>query len=260
MPAPRSTRRLRRSATLLGGVALLVVGGVACGSDDDASTNSSPVEVPGDSAVTTATASSPTVQSSSEPSVPSNDDVASSAPTVPSSDEVATSAAPGPSPTVDDTSDGGDASVPDPAAVAAAVAVLDAIAERNDDVSGSYDLAGGEGCPLIAGFDGEWVAEAGGTLFCGSTDNLTSIGVARSGPFAESIAEGGFEEVGSDGPVRRWCDADACVVSWTDGQIDAFTFSIGSDDPAVAERFLLDHLVEVVDGVGAFDVEQIPAS
>jgi hypothetical protein len=244
-------RRPRRSATLLGGITLLVVGGVACGTDDDASTNSSLVEVPGGTAVTTVAGSAATVPPSSEPTVPSSEDVATSEPPVPPS--VVDTAA-------DDTAVDGDAPVPGPAALATALAALDAIAERNDNVSGSYDLAGGEGCPLIADFDGEWVAEAGGTLFCGSTDNMTSIGVSRSTPFADSIAEGGFEQVGSDGPVRRWCDADACVVSWTDGQVDAFTFSIGSDDPGVAERFLLDHLVEVVDGVGAFDVEQIPAS
>lgn len=157
----------------------------------------------------------------------------------------------------------GDGQVPDTAAVADAQAVLVAVSERNDNVGDSYDIGGDKGCPLLGGFDGEWVAEAGGVLFCGSTDNARSVGAGLSSVFAESLSEDGFDRVVEGSPddlIAGWCNAESCIATWTSGGIDVFVFEFEASDPSSAQSFLVDHLVEIVGGVGEFDVELVPAS
>lgn len=149
----------------------------------------------------------------------------------------------------------------DAAAVAEAEAVLVGIAERNENVSDSYDIGGGDHCPLIADFDGMWLAEAGGTLGCTTTDDTMTVGAVLTSTFADLLAEDDkFEQVGADGPVNSWCREQACIVSWTSGTIDVFVFQYEAGDPSSAERYLLDHLDEIIEGVATFDVELIPAS
>ncbi len=247
----RSTVPVRRFSLAGAATALLMLSGVGCGSDDDgaAATESSTTAAPDVTETTAATA---------DTTPASTDTVTADTPSTAAETPPSTPTAP--TGTADDTAAGeGGLPAVDPAALADAKDVLAEIAALSDDLEDNYDLGGGEGCPLLADFDGDWLAEAGGVLFCGSTDNTMSIGVSLPAPFAAVLTDG-FELVGEDGPIRQWCQADACVVSWTDGEIDAFTFTVGSNDPSSAERYLRDHLVEVIDGVGTFDVEQIATS
>lgn len=229
MRALRSTLHLRRSDTTRWLVGMLALVCVACGSseDDDTSTRGG---------VTKATVTVPTQD-------PDVSDPASPEPTDPTS-----VGAP-------------DDPVVDPVAVAEAEAVLIGIAERNEHLGSSYDIGGGDHCPLLLDFEGMWIAEAGGTLGCDTADSTMSIGATLSSTFADRLAEDDqFELVGDNGPFRSWCRDQACIVSWTSGTIDVIVLQLEAGDPSAAENFLRAHLVEIIDGVRTFDVDLIPAS
>lgn len=106
---------------------------------------------------------------------------------------------------------------PDSSAVEAAEAVLVAVDGRNNNVGDAYDIGGDRGCPLLASFDGRWVAEAGGSVFCLDEAETFAVGAARQGYLAELIREEAFEpfDDGADasGPIGRWCNAESCIAS-----------------------------------------------
>lgn len=152
---------------------------------------------------------------------------------------------------------------PEPNAVAAAEAVLLAVDARNDNVSDAYDIGGDSGCPLLDGFDGQWVAEAGGSVFCVDEAETFAVGAGRQVHFAELFREEAFEpfDDGSDtGPIGRWCNTESCIASWIGDGIVVYVFEVDASDPSSAESYLIEHLVELVDGVAMFDVELVPQS
>lgn len=239
-------------------IGVLALVGTACGTTETVAGDGVP-----DPGVSSTVPAEPTTEPLTEPSTSPSSDGADG-----TSTETSAGATTAPTTVGTETtaSNGDEVPVPDPAAVAQAEAVLVAVGGRNENVGDAYDIGSGTGCPLLAGFDGDWLAEAGGVLYCSDADFSRSLGAGLSSVFAVLIAEEGFELVDGapteDGSITSWCNAESCIASWSGGGIDVFAFVFEAEPEAAAgaRTLLTENLIELVDGVGNFDVGMVAAS